>query len=244
MPYYKGKMKHDIPPPAAVFFDWDGTLVDSFAFLHRAHNHVRGILDMASFELEAFRAYFGMPREKLYFDMYGGDREQAKAHFEEYVFENHLRELSPMPGANALIEFLRRKKMHTGVVSNKKGRFLAAEINHFGWNDVFSAVVGAGEAAEDKPAAAPLLHALENSGFQGAKENVWYVGDTKADILCAKAAGCVSVFIENDKEKTHVKEDISPDVSFSNCAALKDFLLQYSTNTLKETCWVHSEHDL
>jgi phosphoglycolate phosphatase len=38
-----------------------------------------------------------------------------------------------------------------GVVSNKDGPFLRAEMAHLGWHGHFGAPVGAGDAAADKP---------------------------------------------------------------------------------------------
>ena len=48
-----------------------------------------------------------------------------------------------------------------GVVSNKAGRYLRAEVAHLGWAAHFGAVVGAGDAAADKPDPAPIHLALQ-----------------------------------------------------------------------------------
>lgn len=225
-----------IPPPQAVFFDWDGTLADSFKFLYGAHLHVHALLSMEPFSLEAFEGYFGGPREKLYTEIYGGRREEAKAHFEAYVLANHLGGFEPMPGAPELIETVRARKLFAGVVSNKKANLITQEIRHMGWDDIFPAIVGAGEAEEDKPSPAPLLLALERGGITAPRTAIWYVGDKDTDILCAKAAGCVSVFIENNMEQAHVKRAFSPELSFKNCREFGDFLLQYPSSVLQQSC--------
>ena len=47
-----------------------------------------------------------------------------------------------------------------GVVSNKAGAFLRAEVTHLGWGRYFGSVVGAGDAEADKPDPAPIHLAL------------------------------------------------------------------------------------
>ncbi|HRQ62224.1 MAG TPA: hypothetical protein PLO23_12085 [Alphaproteobacteria bacterium] len=49
--------------PAAVFFDWDGTLVDSYGVLEAAHNHTRKALGFDPLPEGAFASYFGKPRD-------------------------------------------------------------------------------------------------------------------------------------------------------------------------------------
>jgi phosphoglycolate phosphatase len=81
-----------------------------------------------------------------------------------------------------------------GVVSNKAGRYLRAEVVHLGWSGHFGAVVGAGDAAADKPDPAPILLALDRLGHQ-ADHSVWYLGDTALDMATARAAGVTAVLI-------------------------------------------------
>jgi phosphoglycolate phosphatase len=81
-----------------------------------------------------------------------------------------------------------------GVVSNKAGRYLRAEVVHLGWSGHFGAVVGAGDAAADKPDPAPILLALDRLGHR-ADHSVWYLGDTALDMATARAAGVTAVLI-------------------------------------------------
>jgi phosphoglycolate phosphatase len=80
------------------------------------------------------------------------------------------------------------------VVSNKAGRFLRAEVTHLGWSAHFGTVIGAGDAAADKPDAAPILLALDHLA-QAAGPSVWYLGDTALDMAAARAAGVTAVLV-------------------------------------------------
>ncbi|MCC6597423.1 MAG: HAD family hydrolase [Alphaproteobacteria bacterium] len=223
--------------PHAVFFDWDGTLADSFLFLHSAHNHVCKALGRPAFDLKAFEGYFGQPREKLYKELYGEKMEEARTHFEHYVLNNHLAGLKPAHGAEDLLKTLYDRRIPCGVVSNKKRNLIEAEIKNFGWDDFFISIVGAGEAEADKPSPAPLLLAVERANLMNIPmKNMWFVGDTDNDLLCAIGAECVTVLIERD----HVYEKFSKqhhiDIHRNNCADLNALLLQNRINVLKLDC--------
>ena len=75
-----------------------------------------------------------------------------------------------------------------GVVSNKAGRYLRAEVAHLGWAGHFGAVVGAGDAAADKPDPRPILLALERLGHP-PDGSVWYLGDTALDMAARAPRG-------------------------------------------------------
>ena len=222
--------------PKAIFFDWDGTLVDSFAFLHAAHNHTRAQFGMGQFTLEEFSGYFGQPREKLYTEIYGVENiETAKGHFETFVFANHIEGLKPMVGAPALIEGLSGTDVLCGVVTNKKRELVEAEIKNYGWDEVFVSVVGAGEAEADKPSAAPFLLALERAGLSGSDLNdVWFVGDTDNDLACANEAGAPAVLVTNGDDVTDLLAEYNVALCLENCAELLEYLLQYGAEPLKQ----------
>ena len=216
--------------PKAVFFDWDGTLVDSYKFLHNAHNYAQRALGIRECSIEEFGVYFGRPREILYKDMYGEQGEEAKGHFETYVRQNHLKDIIALPGAIDVLQTLKKLGIPTGVVSNKKGAFIRAEITNFGWDHFFVSIVGAAEAAHDKPSGAPLLLAIEKANIPHPPSDIWFVGDTETDLACAKEAGSPCIFVTTPHSEQPYSEKYSPALVVANCHALNDFLLQYSQN--------------
>jgi phosphoglycolate phosphatase len=222
--------------PKAVFFDWDGTLVDSFAFLHAAHNHARTSLGMEPFSLKDFEGYFGQPREILYTKIYGEHRDKAKAYFEEFVFNHYAEHLKPLDGAKEVLDWFKGAGIPMGVVSNKKRELIEAEIVNYGWDDYFIALVGAAEASSDKPSPAPLALAVERGGLDVSPEEVWYVGDTENDLGCGNDFGAVCVFIESDDMYKNLSKIFKIDVHSRNCRRFLDFLLQYDEKALKTSC--------
>ncbi|MFK7840359.1 MAG: HAD family hydrolase [Bdellovibrionales bacterium] len=211
----------------AVFWDWDGTLVDSFGFLHKTHNHVRQIFDMPAFTLEEFGHYFGKPRESLYNEIYGAGRiDEAKSHFEAFVLAHH-HEIKPMEGAEALLSAFKARGLPMGIVTNKKGALVKKEITNHGWDHFFECPsVGAGEAEDDKPSSAPLLLALERSGLDIDPKHILFVGDTENDVLCAYGAGAQISFIEDDVKKHTIAQQHKALLIFRNCHEFAEYVLQ------------------
>ncbi|MDH5722102.1 MAG: HAD family hydrolase [Alphaproteobacteria bacterium] len=212
--------------PKAIFFDWDGTLVDSYSFLNDAHNHTMKELGFEPMKEGEYKKYFGKPRETLYPILYGDKGEDAKIVFGEYVL-NNAHKIKPLSGAIELVEAVDQMDIPMGVVSNKKSEFLKKEAEHLGWLEYFTIFVGAGDAAHDKPSDAPLRLAVEESGLQTtAPQDIWFVGDTENDILCAKNFGCKAVLIIEGSEHNSLSIATHPDVTAENCDELKRILFQ------------------
>lgn len=211
--------------PKAAFFDWDGTLADSYAFLEGAHNHVRMSFGLPSFREREFEHYFGKPRDELYRIIYAPHEAEAKKRFEAYVREHHLK-LPPLPGAGDLLKTLKELGVVCGVVSNKKPEFIFMEIEHFGWEDYFVSYVGAGEASADKPSAAPLALAIEKARLTLEKNDIWFVGDTDNDLLCAREYGCKAVLVGHMPNTPQLVAEFAPELVVKGCAELRDILLQ------------------
>lgn len=210
--------------PAAVFFDWDGTLVDSYGVLESAHNHTRKALGFEPLPEGAFASYFGKPRDLLYNALYPGKFNEAKAEFEAFYRANHLQGIRILPGVLELLEFLDAGGVPMGVVTNKKVDFINAEIAHLGWADYFKATVGAGDAKADKPSPAPLLLAIERARISATLNDIWMVGDTENDLLCAIGAGCVGVLVASIAEQKKVLPLAKAAYSFENCQELIAFI--------------------
>jgi phosphoglycolate phosphatase len=219
--------------PKAVFFDWDGTLVDSFGFLHAAHNHARVSLGMEPFSIEDFSGYFGQPREILYTKIYGENRDKAKEYFEEFVYGHYKEHLKPLPMAGEVLQWFKTAGISCGVVSNKKRELILAEIENYGWGEYFCSIVGAAEASEDKPSPAPLALGVIRAGIAAEPQDIWFVGDTDNDLGCGNDYGAVCIFLESQELYNKVSQNYRIDLHKENCAGFYDFLLQYNGKTVK-----------
>jgi len=210
--------------PDAVFWDWDGTLADSYNFLNDAHNHTLKTLGFPEFKEGEFNKYFGKPRMTLYPLIYKDKCNEAMDIFQDYVLENSHK-VKTISGTKAILDFFKQNNVKMGIVTNKKGSFVLKELTNTGYNSYFPTVVGAGEAVADKPSGAPLLMALKIAKIDPEQNNVWYVGDTENDMACAKDAGCSGVFLKGHMDTDTIIDEYKPSISFNNYTQLKDFLV-------------------
>lgn len=194
----------------AIFFDWDGTLADSLNLIVEAHNHVRRHFGLEPWEMVDYFGTASQSARDLYPKIYGDKAGEAITILYQFMGENHLESTAPLDGAEALVKELARFDIPLGVVSNKRHDVLLREVEHFGWGDYFSAVIGAGHAETDKPSAAPLLLGLKEAGYKGDMKNVLYVGDTETDLRCARAAGTQAALILHGRDMGGLIREFSP----------------------------------
>jgi phosphoglycolate phosphatase len=208
--------------PRAILFDWDNTLVDSWATIHHALNVVRAAMDLPPWSIAETRSRVRLSLRESFPHYFGARWEEARRIYLEAFAAIHLERLAPLPASAALLQVLAQRGIFLGVVSNKTGALLRREAERLGWVSYFGSIVGAGDAAADKPAAAPALLALEAGGI-AAGEGVWLVGDTAVDMLCAKNAGCLPVLLGAAPSAEEFAA-APPRLAFSDGAALIRFI--------------------
>jgi len=213
--------------PEAVFFDWDGTLVDTLPFLHKAHNHVRAALGFDPWSADEFKGYVRYSSHELYGPLYGAKAGEALEILRTHMEENHLANLEILADSRTLLEFLKNRNIPSGLVSNKRHEFLLREVSHLGWNHLFGVAIGAGFAEKDKPSAAPLILGLERCGLKPGPA-IWYVGDSETDLRTAQAAGCTAVLVRHHHDNAHLIESFKPGMVFDDCASLREYLAAHA----------------
>lgn len=183
-----------LPRPKAVVFDWDNTLVDTFPTIHVALNAAQRAMGVTPWTLEEAHVRVRQSVRDVFPVMFGDRWEEAREIFYRTFQEVHLSELRTLPGAEELLDHLRAAGIVLAVVSNKTGPYLRREAEHLGWSGRFHRVVGATDAARDKPAPDPVHLSLQGTGI-GPGPDVWFAGDTDIDLECAHHAGCVPVLV-------------------------------------------------
>jgi len=206
--------------PQAVFFDWDGTLVDTLPWLLTAHNHVRSHLSLDPWSVDDFKHYIRYSSREIYGPLYGERAEEALAVLRAFMEASHLDNLRILPDSLELLEYLDDNDIAVGIVSNKRHEFLLREINHLGWSHLTRVSIGAGFAPKDKPAAEPLLLALGRCGLKPGA-HIWYVGDSETDMMTAQAAGCTPILVRHNHDNAHLIDQYNPLIVFDNCKALQ-----------------------
>lgn len=209
-----------------VFFDWDGTLVDSLPLLFAAHNHVRGELGYPLWTRDEYAKAIVYSTRELYPKLYGDRAQEAQDKLYGYIKENHIREMKILEGAPEVVEYLSCHNVPIGIVSNKRHDVLQAEVEHLGWQAHFGVYQGAGVAKLDKPSGEPLLHALRQHTSGLGIGDIIYVGDTESDLSCAREAGCPCIFIRHGNGHEELISSYKPAYVVDTLAELKERLIE------------------
>ena len=213
-------MKGALPPsPRAVLLDWDNTLVDTWPVIHDAMNTTLRAMGEAEWQYDETKTRVRRALREAFPDIFGARWETARDIYYDRFQAIHLEKLKILPGADELLVALAEKEFYLGVVSNKTGKYPRRETAHLGWDRYFGRVVGAADAARDKPAPDAVALALEGSGIE-AQDGVWLVGDTTIDMECAHNAACVPVLLRNSPPEPLEFGNIGPEMHFTDCAAL------------------------
>ena len=208
--------------PKAILFDWDNTLVDSWATIHDALNFLMAAMDRPLWTIGQTRERVRLSLREAFPRIFGKRWEEAREIYLARFHAIHLERLTALPGRSELLERLSEEGIFLGVVSNKTGFLLRRETDHIGWTSRFGSVVGAGDAPLDKPDAAPVRLALEPSGIEPG-ETVWLVGDTGIDMECACNAACVPVLLGSGMSEEEFGV-CPPRFMFSDCPTLFRFV--------------------
>ena len=205
------------PRPQALLFDWDNTLVDSWGTIHHALSVTFEAMGREPWTLAITKERVRHSLRDAFPKLFGDRWEEARQLYLDAFTAVHLDRLRAIEGAEALLAGA-AADYYLAVVSNKTGAILRREADRLGWTRHFRSLVGAGDAAADKPDPAPVRRALEGSGI--APQAAWLVGDTALDMQCAASAGAVPVLIGDGEAFALERAATTPVLRFADCASL------------------------
>lgn len=191
--------------PKAIFFDLDGTLIDSLPDLSAAVDAMLIDLSFKPAGIDKARLWVGNGSEKLVqralADVKRCSEEHVKGSELEVGHEIFLKRYARCSGfASTLysgvvetLKALQKKNIQLCIITNKPKQFTPSVLKKLGINDFFELVLSGDSLNEKKPSPMPILHAVEY--FKLNLDQVLMVGDSKSDILSANTAGIKSVCV-------------------------------------------------
>jgi phosphoglycolate phosphatase len=187
-----------------VLFDLDGTLVDHFAAIHRAHSHTMRQLGLPAPTLDQVRAAVGGGLELAVTRLVGPDRlEAALAIYRPYWDATMLDDVVLLPGARELLLALRKNGVGTAIFTNKHGPSSRLVCAHLGIAGLLDGNFGATDTPWLKPAPEFARHVLQALGADAATTAL--VGDSPFDCAAARNAGLVFYGVTTG---THTAEEL------------------------------------
>jgi phosphoglycolate phosphatase len=176
---------------AGVFFDLDGTLVDSAPDLIVAMRRLRAENGEPEVDVSAIgHAVSKGGRAMLRRGFPGADEERIERllpRFLELYAEAIATHTRTYPGIDAVLAAIEARGICWGVVTNKPGWLARALLAAIALDTRCAALVSGDCLPQRKPDPAPLLHACALAGVSAA-DSV-YIGDDMRDIETGRRAG-------------------------------------------------------
>ena len=189
-------------PISTFIFDLDGTLVDSVPDLAHALNATLHDMGLPTYPEITIRHWVGNGARVLVERGLSGSTSISHGQSNEKVdaaldkFLEHYRVLvcqysTLYKGVFDTLTTLKRKHYYLALVTNKPEEFIPPILKAYSLNDMFLVTAGGDSLPEKKPSPLPLLHVSDTLNVN--PETCIMVGDSKNDILAAKAANMKSV---------------------------------------------------
>jgi len=207
--------------PRAVIFDWDNTLVDSWGAIAEAVNVTRAHFGQSPWTMAEVKQNCVRAARDSFPEWFGDRWQEASDIFYTRFSQVQMDNLTPLPGAGELLQWLDNQKIPLCVVSNKNGNYLRTEAEALGWTRYFASIVGSTDALRDKPDREHADHALRIAGLKSSP-SIWFIGDSEADIACARNADCTPVLIGNSV----TAEKLGVEFFMADCTELLGLLSQ------------------
>lgn len=178
----------------AVFFDIDGTLIDSNdahtqAWVQMLQRHGRPV------SYEQIRSFIGKGSDKVFAELLGIDSDSTLAKQiikdrTQLLLSSFIPNLKPTPGARLLVQRMRSEGLRL-IIASSSGEELPALLAQADVSDLLDTAVSSDEATETKPDGDIIEVALRKAGVQPTEAVM--IGDTPYDIAAAKAAGVACI---------------------------------------------------
>lgn len=184
-----------------IGFDLDGTLVNSLPDLALSLNSAFAEVGLPQAPEELVLTWIGNGADVLFAkgmewtgkagNFSQDELAQIKRRFGYFYGENVCNISKLYPNVRDTLEALKAQGYILAVVTNKPTKHVLPVLQAFKIDHLFSEALGGQSLPEIKPHPAPLYYLCGKFGLY--PHEMLFVGDSKNDILAAKAAGCKSV---------------------------------------------------
>ncbi len=219
-----------------LIFDFDGTLIDSVPYLADTTNAMLTTLGKDTYPIGTIRNWVGNGSRMLVeralvgkIEVLDGELTVEQADHAEQVFFDAYKNLSgsktiAYPDVDGGLQKLQAAGYTLALVTNKPIRFVPKILQSFGWQDLFSEVLGGDSLLVKKPDPAPLLHVCQ--ALNVTPEQAIMIGDSRNDILAGQNANMDTLGLSYGYNYGQDIRELNPTEVFDNFATLVDYLLQ------------------
>ena len=219
-----------------LIFDFDGTLIDSVPDLADATNAMLTTLGKTPYPLNSIRNWVGNGSRMLVeralvgkIEVLEGELTKESVDYAEQVFFDAYKNISgsktvAYPDVDSGLRKLQAAGYELALVTNKPIRFVPKILQSFGWQDIFSEVLGGDSLPSKKPDPAPLLHVCE--ALNVTPKQAVMIGDSRNDILAGQNANMDTLALSYGYNYGQDIRELNPTAAFDDFSALVDYLLK------------------
>ena len=190
-------MTHNEKALRNIFFDLDGTLVDTSPGVFRCYRYAFAKLDLPYPGDDIMRKFLGPSLREAFSRLLDNPDitlvEKAVAIYRERYSPIGVYECTAYPGIPNLLNALNNNNLQLFVVTTKAKPYADIVVKHLGLRDCFTDVIGAGLDGRFDDKAEMVQHILSSYGLN-AEETVM-IGDRERDIQAGKANGTQTIGI-------------------------------------------------
>lgn len=182
----------------AVFFDLDGTLLDTAPDFFLTLNKILSERNKPTLQYDSFKQHVYGNSDVMVSYAFGIKKTHPdfQALRQEFItrYEAHCTEhTNYFPGMSLLLEKLDTKKIPWGIITNKPTNLTTLVLSHFNLDQRAAVIICGDTLSFKKPHPAPLLHACEKTHVK--PNRAVYIGDLETDVQSARAAFMKSVIV-------------------------------------------------
>jgi len=225
---YSVREKVMLQQKTVLLFDLDGTLVDSAPDLALALNKTLRDLQLCEYDEPTIRRWVGngakvLIERALECTSNSNESNTALVNDALAIFIRHYQNSLCINSAlysdvkEGLLT-LKASGFRLAIITNKAEAFIRPILVGLGIGGLFEILIGGDTLAEKKPNPAPLNYALQQ--LKVSAEQCLMIGDSKNDILAAKAANITSVGLTYGYNYGEDIADYQPDFCFDSFSEL------------------------
>jgi len=202
-------------------YDFDGTLVDTFADIANSVNLALAEMSIQSLSRETIRRNIGSGVVNLMSRSLEGsgcdDVEMAVSFFQKH-YNNHLLDQTKLyPNGREVVEHFSKKK--NAILSNKPISFVEKILTELNFLSLFDSVLGGDSLSERKPN--PMGLQLLMTNLNCPVKEVLMIGDSAIDIETGKHAGVITCGVTYGLGDPISLYNSKPDYLIDNLSNLK-----------------------
>jgi 2-phosphoglycolate phosphatase len=210
-------------PLRAILFDLDGTLVDSFADIANAANHVRSGLGMMPLSISEVKVHVGHGARHLVAGVtdLAPDSHELDVQYSRLLsyYERHpASHAVTFPNAEELLQALRQAHISLAVCTNKPHRVTVPLLERLNLLSTFASVLGEQPGLPPKPDPEMVFQTCQK--LRVSPSEALFVGDSPVDIATARRAGMPVIALTHGVHRREELLACSPDLALPDFAAL------------------------